>query len=142
MKQTVGGFVCVDGHTRIEKSAFLKDDDGKYYLPEKGSVNTYDDEEFEVRTSNERIQTLDIHLNSAGDHLQNFFIRQLYAIGLTWFNFLFALDAGIIDGSADDDDLLKIRLIYIGASYNFYMGMLEVNNAGIELKKASKSLRK
>ena len=26
MKQTIGGFVCVDGHTRIEKSAFLKDD--------------------------------------------------------------------------------------------------------------------
>jgi len=54
----------------------------------------------------------------------------------------FTLDAGIIDGSADDDDLLKIRLISIGASYNFYMGMLEVNNAGKELKKASKSLRK
>ena len=44
--------------------------------------------------------------------------------------------------SLNDSDLLKIRVITLGASYNFYVGLIEVNNAGKELKKASKSIRK
>ena len=144
MKQTIGGFVCVDGHTRIEKSAFMKDEDGNYYLPTKGTTNTYDDKEYEVRISNEDIQTAENHLDKAGNHLQSFMIRQLYAIGFANLGFYLLIKSpdDNLDGLPNDNTLLKIRILNIAAAYNFISSLIEVNEAGKELKKASKSIRK
>ena len=147
MKQTIGGFVCVDGHTRIEKSAFMKDEDGNYYLPAKGTSSSYKKDNNEAQINLGEIHTLENHLDKAGNHLQKSFKRHIYALSLaiisTRYSFAVVGDAlGNDDGEIKDSDVLMIRASSIASLYNYIAGLIELNNAGKELKKASKSIRK
>ena len=72
-----------------------------------------------------------VHLKSAGKHFNNFFERSMYALG---FGSVGALVAIAVDPS--------LSIIFsLAGLYNNVIAIFEINNAGKELIKASKTMR-
>ena len=74
-----------------------------------------------------------IHLKSAGRNFNNFFDRSMYGLGFSLASILVSLDA-TVDPS--------LSLIFSLASfYNYVVAIFEINHAGKELIKASKTMK-
>jgi hypothetical protein len=76
---------------------------------------------------------VNVHLKNAGKHFNSFFERSMYALG-----FGIASTLWIIDGS--NDPTLSI-IFSLAGLYNNVIAIFEINNAGKELIKASRTMK-
>ena len=92
MKETVNAYVCRDNHIRIQKSDIKIGKDGKYIILTDNNIPQNESNKEANQVYVQKSKTVDKHIFEAGQHLQNFFIRQIYAIGLVNLTFYLALD--------------------------------------------------
>ena len=76
---------------------------------------------------------VNVHLKNAGKHFNSFFERSMYALG-----FNIASTLWILDGSNDPSASIIFSLAGL---YNNVIAIFEINNAGKELIKASKTMK-
>ena len=75
-----------------------------------------------------------IHLNNAGTHLNKFFERSSYAFGFYLVSTLITIDQTV-------DPSLSL-ILYFAGFYHNVVAIFEINNAGKELIKASRTMKR
>ena len=86
-------------------------------------------------SGNFKTQSVNGHMLKTGKHLKSFFEKSMFSLGLSLVGTYLGIKA------EEEKDLLLPFAIHFGAFYNSILAMIEVNKAGNELIKASKSMK-